>query len=92
MPFHSDADVLISKTHDSLRFTAATNDISGDELDLWHFKLPNLMRLELASATYKGSELVVTIPKKVAKMEEVDVGPYEDDIEDIGGGRLFLVL
>lgn len=30
LPFHSDADVSIDETHDSIRFTAATDDISAD--------------------------------------------------------------
>ncbi|KAL3638984.1 hypothetical protein CASFOL_016891 [Castilleja foliolosa] len=30
LPFHSDADVSIQETPDSLRFTAATDDISGE--------------------------------------------------------------
>ncbi|KAK6120074.1 hypothetical protein DH2020_046204 [Rehmannia glutinosa] len=121
LPFHSDADVSIFETPNSLRFIAATDDISGDvradaieiypgvtkiiirgngvvdvsgtelELDLWRFRLPDLMRPELASATYEDGELVVTVPKGAAEVEEVDGGPDEDDVEDIGGGRLVLV-
>ncbi|KAL3647864.1 hypothetical protein CASFOL_008832 [Castilleja foliolosa] len=30
LPFHSNADVLIQETPDSLRFTAATDEISGE--------------------------------------------------------------
>lgn len=30
LPFHSDADVSIDETPESIRFTAATDDISGD--------------------------------------------------------------
>lgn len=111
LPFHSDADVSIVETPDSIRFTAATDGISTDvrtdaieiyhgvtkivirgngivdssgtelELDLWRFRLANLMRPELASAIYEDGELVVTVPK----------GVEEDDIGDIGGGRLVLV-
>ncbi|KAI3460891.1 hypothetical protein Pfo_017554 [Paulownia fortunei] len=121
LPFHSDADVSIVETSDSLRFTAATVDISGDvradaieiypgvtkivirgngvvdvsgtelELDLWRFRLPALMRPELSSATYEDGELVVTVPKGAAEVEEVDDGTEEDDVEDIGGGRLVFV-
>ncbi|KAK4441660.1 hypothetical protein Salat_0500900 [Sesamum alatum] len=119
LPFHSDADVSIVETSDSLRFTAATDEISGEvradaieiypgvtkvvvrgtgvvdlsgtdlELDLWRFRLPARMLPELASATYDDGELVVTVPKGAA---EVDDGTEEDDIGDIGGGRLVLVL
>ncbi|KAL2535664.1 hypothetical protein Fot_17055 [Forsythia ovata] len=30
LPFHSDADVSVEETSDSLKFTAATDDISGE--------------------------------------------------------------
>ncbi|PIN14564.1 hypothetical protein CDL12_12798 [Handroanthus impetiginosus] len=121
LPFHPDAEVSIVETPDSLRFTAATDDISGDvraeaveifpgvtkivirgqgvvdlsgtelELDLWRFRLPALMRPELASATYEDGELVVTVPKGAADAEEVYGGAEDDDGGDIGGGRLVLV-
>ncbi|KAL0390991.1 UNVERIFIED_CONTAM: hypothetical protein Scaly_0456200 [Sesamum calycinum] len=119
LPFHSDADVSVVETSDCLRFTAATDDITGEvwadaveiypgvtkvvvrgagvvdlsgtdlELDLWRFRLPAIMLPELASATYDDGELVVTVPKGEA---EVDGGTEEDDMGEIGGGRLVLVL
>lgn len=122
LPFHSDAEVLIMETPDSLRFTASTDGIGGDvrahaieiypgvtkvvirgngvvdvsgtelELDLWRFRLPASMRPELASAAYEDGELVVTVPKGAEEGEEVDGGTQEDNVEDIGGGRLVLVL
>ncbi|KAG8370730.1 hypothetical protein BUALT_Bualt13G0013700 [Buddleja alternifolia] len=103
LPFHSNADVSIDETSDSLRFTAATDGIGGDvrtdtieiypgvtkivvrgngvvdlsgselELDLWRFRLPDSMRTELASASYDGGELVVTVPKAAAE-EDGDIG------------------
>ncbi|GFP81987.1 hypothetical protein PHJA_000342000 [Phtheirospermum japonicum] len=39
------------------------------ELDLWRFRLPDLVRPELASPAYEDGELVVTVPKGSAEME-----------------------
>ncbi|KAL7084212.1 hypothetical protein ACP275_14G211500 [Erythranthe tilingii] len=116
LPFHSDADVTVVETPDFLRFTAATDDISGDvradaieiypgvtkivirgngvvdlsgtelELDLWRFRLPATMRPELATAVYEDGELVVTVPKGAADVEEEEV---DDGTEE--SGRLLLV-
>lgn len=33
------------------------------ELDMWRFRLPEMARPELASATYRDGELIVTVPK-----------------------------
>ncbi|XP_059302691.1 uncharacterized protein LOC132054739 isoform X2 [Lycium ferocissimum] len=112
LPFHSDADVSIQETSDSLRFVIPTDDdvgnnirahiveiypgvtkivirgdnvfdssLSGLELDLWRFRLPEVTVPELASAVFSGGELVVTVPKGV------DDGG--DGVGD-GGGRLVL--
>lgn len=116
LPFHSDADVSVVETPESLRFTAATDSIGGDvradaveiypgvtkivirgggvvdvsgtelELDLWRFGLPDLMSPELASASYEGGELVVTVPKG-----ESNGGAEENGVGEIRGGRLVLV-
>ncbi|KAL0437464.1 UNVERIFIED_CONTAM: hypothetical protein Sradi_0454300 [Sesamum radiatum] len=95
LPFHSDADVSIVETSDCLRFSAATDDISGevwaDAVEIYPgvTKAAGIMLPELASATYDDGELVVTVPKGAA---EVDGGTEEDDMGGIGGGRLVLVL
>ncbi|XP_051120467.1 uncharacterized protein LOC127244146 [Andrographis paniculata] len=118
LPFDSEADVSVIETADSLIFTVATGDMSGDvradaveiypgvtkivvrgsdvvdlsgmelELDLWRFRLPDLMRPELASAAYEDGELVVTVPKGPTEVEEDDAGGEDDDI---GGGNFVLV-
>ncbi|KAL3626083.1 hypothetical protein CASFOL_029632 [Castilleja foliolosa] len=53
------------------------------ELDLWRFRLPDLVRPELASAAYEFGELVVTVPKGSVEMEEA---------EGIRNGSPFLVM
>lgn len=53
------------------------------ELDLWRFRLPESTRPELASAGYHDGELVVTVPKGTAAVD--------DDGGHIGAGRLVLV-
>ncbi|XP_060178118.1 uncharacterized protein LOC132608057 [Lycium barbarum] len=52
------------------------SSLSGLELDLWRFRLPEVTVPELASAVFSGGELVVTVPKGV---------------DDGGAGRLVLV-
>ncbi|GFP83384.1 hypothetical protein PHJA_000481800, partial [Phtheirospermum japonicum] len=62
------------------------------ELDLWWFRLPASTRPELASAAYGDDELVVTVPKGAAAVDEDDGGAEEDGDGDMGAGaRLVLV-
>ncbi|KAL3827970.1 hypothetical protein ACJIZ3_016772 [Penstemon smallii] len=60
-------------------------DLSGTEfeLDLWRFRLPACTRPEVAFATYLDGELVVTVPKGAAELEEDGGG-------DIGNRLVFV--
>ncbi|XP_057517512.1 uncharacterized protein LOC130798507 [Amaranthus tricolor] len=45
--------------------------MTGLEIDLWRFRLPECTRPELATATYDGGDLVVVVPKDDVEEREL---------------------
>lgn len=51
------------------------------QLDVWRYRLPASTRPEMATASFSGGELVVTVPKRLDSMNGSDGGDDNDDDE-----------
>lgn len=65
-------------------FSPAVNYVGGhfDNYDKWRYRLPASTRPELATATYAGRELVVTVPKNHVHDHHGDRSTLEEQEQD----------